>query len=385
MEGLATRQPRQGGTLLLERAVMKHRFQLARRLIDCGQYGTLTTRSQTVVLMELVRCGRYTLVEQLLNQGADANASEGTTCALTVAAYKGAVHTVENLLRHGANPNQGDKWGSTPLLLATHHRRFPVIDLLLQHGADINQANRSGMNPLLIAAMTGDEEAVKGLVERGANVNFVGQYAATPLMRAAQGGHLNVVKYLIEAGADLQASNNVGTNALYNAVTSAHPETVSFLLSQGISTKGILGHSCACFWVEDEGFADAVQLLVDAGVDLEERVGLNQGTALHAACRSGHTVIVKLLIDAGANVNASDKTGATPLFHAAGSGHIGCIRALIDADADASIRDKQGYTALRVARQQGHHAAAGLLRKRTKACPVTWGETSVTPVTKQEP
>jgi ankyrin repeat protein len=92
---------------------------------------------------------------------------------------------------------------------------------------------------------------------------------------------------------------------------------------------------------------------------------LNSGrTALHLASAKGNTDCVNMLIETkGANVNATDATGCTPLHEAAYNGSVACILSLADADADINARETEhgGLTPLHLAVDQGHEPAVTIL------------------------
>jgi ankyrin repeat protein len=85
-------------------------------------------------------------------------------------------------------------------------------------------------------------------------------------------------------------------------------------------------------------------------------------TPLHSAAYHGNVEIVKLLIDAGANINAAvTRYGFTPWAHAARKGHVDVIGLLLDAGANREIAVKDGRTPIAVARQYGKLEAANAL------------------------
>jgi ankyrin repeat protein len=95
----------------------------------------------------------------------------------------------------------------------------------------------------------------------------------------------------------------------------------------------------------------------DPNVATEEKV-----TPLQSAAYHGYANVVKLLIDAGADVDAAEtRYGFTPLARAARNGHVQVIKLLLDAGADRHVVLSDGRTALDVARQFGHVAAANAL------------------------
>ncbi|GLD97358.1 hypothetical protein PINS_up006042 [Pythium insidiosum] len=108
------------------------------------------------------------------------------------------------------------------------------------------------------------------------------------------------------------------------------------------------------------GHSDVVQLLIDEGADLNARDDMGE-TPLHQALTKGYVDIVLALIRAGVNVKDSSKWGWIPLHTAALKGHVSVVSALIDAGADVAVRAHGGSTALHEACSYGHDDIVELL------------------------
>ena len=108
------------------------------------------------------------------------------------------------------------------------------------------------------------------------------------------------------------------------------------------------------------GHKAVVRVLMDAKADLN--MANNRGeTALHRAARHGHEAVVKILVEAGANLNMADEDGETPLWNAAHFGHEAVVKILVEAKADLNMAEKDGWTPhgwtpLLVAAENGHEA-----------------------------
>ncbi|RYG52067.1 ankyrin repeat domain-containing protein, partial [archaeon] len=100
-----------------------------------------------------------------------------------------------------------------------------------------------------------------------------------------------------------------------------------------------------------------VRLLLGAGANVEAALK-DDTTPLYTACAHGHVACVRALLDAGGNVEAADHFGATPLFAACENEHAGCIHALLEAGAKIHALTKDGETPLSVAAQRDHHGEA---------------------------
>ena len=92
-------------------------------------------------------------------------------------------------------------------------------------------------------------------------------------------------------------------------------------------------------------------LLLDAEANDVRDQGI---TALHEACRNGHTEIAEVLIQNGAQVNVTSSLGRTPIHFAAYKGHVGPVRVLLEHGADIHKRGLDGRTPLHDAALMGH-------------------------------
>jgi len=118
--------------------------------------------------------------------------------------------------------------------------------------------------------------------------------------------------------------------------------------------NALLSTAC-CF-----GDLEILKLLIDKGSDVTASDDGGR-TPLHLALMKGHEVVARLLIDKGADVTAADKAGWTPLDRASEKGHMGLAQLLIEKGADATAADEFGWTPLHVASSSGHEEVAGLL------------------------
>ena len=92
------------------------------------------------------------------------------------------------------------------------------VETLLSEGANVNEKDEDGDTPLHFSALNGHADVSKVLLENGANVNAVSESKWTPLHRAAFYGHIDVMKLLMMNGANVNALNEYDQSPLYRAV-----------------------------------------------------------------------------------------------------------------------------------------------------------------------
>ena len=111
------------------------------------------------------------------------------------------------LLTAGADVNEYDEYGNTPLLLAIkdngENNNDTLIKLLIRHNADVNRANRTGHTPLTLATVRGDSAATKMLIDAHADVHATTYRKLTALTCAIEFGHHQIIALLLKAGATI--------------------------------------------------------------------------------------------------------------------------------------------------------------------------------------
>jgi len=298
------------------------------------------------------------MVKELIAHGADVNAVSNI-----------------NMWERQKTAEPRDKWlplgGLTPLLFAARQGCIECEQILLEAGARIDTTDPDGISPVLIAIINGHYDAAAFLLNHGANPNLADDTGRTALFSAVdfntmpvsnrpsprvienQMTSLDLIKLLLDKGANVNAQLlkqqpyrtkldrgddtmlTTGTTPLLRAAKAADLPAMRLLLARGADPKlatraGITPLMAAAglgskeedttgrFKTEAEAI-EAIQLCLDAGVDINAASGQGQ-TALHAAALKGYDHVVQYLADHGANLNAKDRQGKTPLDEALGQG-----------------------------------------------------------------
>uniref|UniRef100_A0A672R3P3 Protein phosphatase 1 regulatory subunit n=1 Tax=Sinocyclocheilus grahami TaxID=75366 RepID=A0A672R3P3_SINGR len=214
---------------------------------------------------------------------------------------------------------------------------------MLDRCADINYANVDGLTALHQACIDDNVDMVTFLVEHGACINQPDNEGWIPLHAAASCGYLDIAEYLISQGANVGVVNSEGETPL----DIAEEEAMEELLQNEINRQGV---DIEAARKEEERIMlrDARQWL-NSGQINDVRHAKSGGTALHVAAAKGYAEVLKLLIQAGYDVNIKDYDGWTPLHAAAHWGKEEACRILVEHLCEMDIVNKVGQTAFDVA------------------------------------
>ncbi|KFR09323.1 Ankyrin repeat domain-containing protein 6 [Nipponia nippon] len=252
---------------------------------------------------------------------------------LLVAAYKGQVENVVQLINRGAKVAV-TKHGRTPLHLAAHKGHLHVVQVLLKAGCDLDIQDDGDQTALHRAAVVGNTDVIATLIQEGCALDRQDKVTGkSKALEACWHGFSQSAKVLVKAGANVLAKNKAGNTPLHLACQNSHSQSTRVLL---------LGGSRA---------------------DLKNNAG---DTCLHVAARYNHLPIVRVLLSAFCSVHEKNQAGDTALHVAAALNHRKVVKLLLEAGADASVVNNAGQTPLEVARQHNNPEVALLLTKASQ-------------------
>ncbi|MBW2455743.1 MAG: ankyrin repeat domain-containing protein [Deltaproteobacteria bacterium] len=245
--------------------------------------------------------------------------------------------------RHPALRTAAAKPYGRALMWALEFNHGEAALALIRTGAAPKAAKPGESGPLHIAARGGLDAVVAELLARGASAKAA-SYWGTPLHFAAKQGHASTMKLLLAAGADpsAQARDHQFT-PLHGAVIERHLDAIVVLITAkaDLEAKDDDGRT-PLHW---GGFA-----YVPQAVHRYAKIGEPHDTTFHDP---GPAVGMKLLLDAGARVDAVDARGNTPLHAAAEVGSLRGVEILLARGARAGVRNRAGQTALDLAMKRG--------------------------------
>lgn len=328
------------GTTALHHAVLLDDVSAVDVLIQAGADVEARSRYATTPLALACVNGNAAMIERLLAAGADANsASPAGETALMTAARTGKPDAIRVLLAYGADVNAREAAnGQTALMWAAARNNAAAIDVLIEAGSDVNAhslGNRStpaaagraraggtaGPRPpatfsaLFYAARGGHIDATRALLKGGANVNDVLSDGNTPLMTALLNAHWELASVLLDHGADATV-DGLGWTPLHQLAITRRPNNHGGLTGpKSTGTKDSL---------------DLIKQLVDKGADVNARMTkeINTGqrnkffrigaTPFLLAAKTCDFEQMRVLHSVGADTNATNEVGDTPLMVAAG-------------------------------------------------------------------
>ena len=134
--------------------------------------------------------------------------------ALFSAVTRNKVTEAIDIIEQGADINEKDELGNTPLIKAASRNFADMVEMLINAGAEVNCANDIGQTPLLMWAGVGDVETARFVIEHGGDVNKATKAGETPLVWAVRRGHPEMASFLIEKGASPEVNTNDGKTLL---------------------------------------------------------------------------------------------------------------------------------------------------------------------------
>ncbi|HEB73090.1 MAG TPA: hypothetical protein ENI77_10775, partial [Nitrospirae bacterium] len=299
---------------------------------------------------------------------------------LMMASMNGRDDEVKRLLRAGADINGKDHLEKTSLIMAAEKGNESTVKILRKAGALLNVADYYGMTALAYAARGGHIKTIRFLAAEGAKVNVTDRNGVTALGHAASSGYIGAINALLRAGADITGGKNEDKQAWSLARSEGYVKTYRMLkdieLLSKVRKATTLKEMRQIFLnAVKHGAVKSISVLIKKRVDInfrdnvsardysylsgndikalgelaekygevsdkKEPVQCSGSTALGLAAYSGIDSVVALLVKNGAEIDAEDSCGQTPLAIAVTGNHLNIALLLLThgADVDAARR-----------------------------------------------
>lgn len=396
------------GETPLSLAVANGSAAMVESLLNAGADSNTAINTGEPVLLSAAAVGEIGPVQALVEHGANISARDPNfdQTALMIAARQGHNTVIQYLLEQGADPNAAtavvgeERWvrpnsqrgygfglgiirggtpadrgrrdpipgKMTPLLYAARGDHAEAARLLLDAGADINQADANGIYPLLMAISNNKMATAQLLIDRGSQINVADWYGRTPLWEAVNVRNLYVdsetftnyvdrepvlalIRNLLDKGANVNARTKetppfrdhflgvgslewvdfTGQTPFLSASLAGDLTVMKLLLEYGadphintyqgtsplMAAAGVNWVVSQTFTEGEEQLLEAVKLCFELGMDVNQANSMGL-TALHGAANRGSNDIIEYLVAQGARLDVEDNEGRTPLTWAKG-------------------------------------------------------------------
>jgi uncharacterized protein len=358
----------QGMTALIA-AAYRNNAAIAELLLKAGADVDAKDKSQHNAFLIAAREGYLELLKLTLNKGADVNSVDSANSnALHRGGWRGQIDVIKELLKTEIDLNHRDSSGRTPLLFTvtdggptptsslSSSRIIETVRLLVEAGADATIPDNRGVTPLahakkagktkivdiltaggpskdlrlITAAWQGDIGMVKRLLAQGASVTAKDEDGKTALIAAADRNNVAIAELLIKAGADVNVKDNTEQSAYLIATAEPYLELLRLTLKNGGDVHSHDSwNGTGLIRAAERGYSDIVKELLktDIKIDHVNRVGwtalIEASNRSVGSCDADHNETVRLLVEAGANVNLASTSGVSPLAYAE---KYGCTR-----------------------------------------------------------
>jgi len=257
---------------------------------------------------------------------------------LEAAIKQSNIRETRSLLNSGVDPNFRDSDGKTPLITAVIIGRADMVRLLLSNHADPEGRGKEGMTPLIAAAWLGSVDSMNLILNAHANINSVDATGMSALLVACNRCAIAPVRLLLNRGANVHYID--GTFSPLNSVVS-----------------GVVNRA------QDASVLAVANALLDHGADINSEQD-HGDTPLMGAMRNRDTMLTRLLIDRGADVNLIGRSHPeSPLMLAVKVNDIPTATLLIDHGAKVAFTLQNGESALSIAKSRSEARMLTLLER----------------------
>jgi ankyrin repeat protein len=290
------------------------------------------------------RDGNIALVTYLLGKNADPDVKTASGATpLHEAAREGRLKVMKELIARGADINIQDAKGNSVLHTAIPEKEAVV--LLLDAGAAPNLRDEHGDSPLHIAITLNRRDIVETLLERGADVSIHNMAGKTPLYIAVEKNQsAYTIPLLIKYKSDIFAADNNGVTPFEKALKEESPVLEAMITEESVLQSDSGGNTALHIAIKNGAEEKIIRLILNAGALVNAR-NKEGDTSLHLAVRLNLKEIGELLLSQGADIFAPNSRSESPIyltFYSPGGG----VREWVLNDKTLSARDGLGNSVL---------------------------------------
>jgi ankyrin repeat protein len=242
-----------------------------------------------------------------------------------------------------------DGEGMTPLLHASLAGELSIVAWLLEHEADVNTTDNLGRSALYHAVKNMHGEVVQELLNWKPQLNLITDVET--LLEAAT-GNVSIMTMLLDAGADIELQNKKNHTILNVAVNEKNPDIVKLLVDRkaNIHHRGYGGWNAISLAADDPANAKVLRILAEGGANLRDVHVETGNTPLHFAA-AYYAELTRILLEfrKGIDLDKPNNNGETALIYACDEDNVDCMKLLIRAGADINAEERLGWRALSIA------------------------------------
>ncbi|KAK0654316.1 ankyrin-3 [Cercophora samala] len=343
---------------------------------------------QEILLEALVRAGasgNEALLMELVDYILAKSSAHGSSISwpkdlLHRAAWLGLDRFLEKMLGLGCNvesefqlPHSSRPMSLLYRTVAVSHTR--AAQVLIKHGADIEYKTKWDWRIMHVAAAVGNADMIQTLLETAKpNLEAEDEDGRTPLYHTCVWGHHRAADVLLQNGADANMGSREGVwSPLAAAADDGYDKCVELLLAKGANPNSRNTWGSVLRYAAIKGHTTVCRILLDAGAnpnDPENEAPILNEVIQSSTKESSFLDTLELLIDRGANINAQNSLGMSPLM--LGTCHVNgpdILRILLGRDVDIELADGDGETAVHYGVRQGADVGALTLLLERKANP----------------
>ncbi|MCI4389739.1 hypothetical protein PGIGA_G00102030 [Pangasianodon gigas] len=292
-------------------AVSREHLPCVEYLLEKGADPGIPTITNETPLYEACSTRNAQMVRLLVRNGADVNQKclDGWT-ALHESVSQNDMEMCEVLVEHGAEISSRNIYGVTPLFLAAQCGRLEPLSFLSRKGADVNCEAKDGATALYEACRNDHSDVMEFLLSQSADANRPGKDGLLPLHIAAKHGNDRIISKLIRITSMTEVQRS-GISPVHLSAESNEDHALELLIHAGFDVNFLLAPERSCMYEDrrlsplyfavDNRNLEAARMLLEAGAD----PNLDPFNVLLLAVRQGDVHMATLLLEHGANVNAS--------------------------------------------------------------------------------
>ena len=317
-------------------------------IIDQGAYVNATNKKNVTFLMLASEMGNVDAMNVLLRAGADRTIKDANGDTWINYAIRGGCskEVLQSIIDQCAYVNATNKKNVTFLMLASEMGNVDAMNVLLRAGADRTIKDANGDTWIHYAIRGGcSKEVLQSIIDQGAYVNATNKKNVTFLMLASEKGNVDAMNVLLSAGADRTIKDAIGDTWIHYAIRgNCSKDVLQSIIAKGADVNATSKRNSTPLMLASwYGKVDAIKVLLSAGADrtIKDAIG---DTWIHYAIRGNcNKEVLQSIIDHGADVNATNEEGDTPLMLARKNENEDAINVLLSTGANRSRTFKDAY------------------------------------------